>query len=88
MNTKLIIKNFRVFDENGVNIEIKSMTILTGCNSSGKSTIVKAAFLLNSFMKQVNNAIKNGEVIELHKYKIDFTSYHNIFLKDLRQGDF
>ncbi len=80
MNTKLIIKNFRVFDDNGVSINIKPMTILTGCNSSGKSTIVKAAFLLNSFMKQVNNAIENGEKIELHKYKIDFTGYPNNLL--------
>ncbi|MBP3833059.1 MAG: DUF3696 domain-containing protein [Bacteroidaceae bacterium] len=80
MNTKLIIKNFRVFDENGVNIEIKPMTILTGCNSSGKSSIVKAAFLLNSFMKQISDAIENGEEIELNKYKIDFTSYPNNLL--------
>ena len=56
MNTKLIIKNFRVFDENGATIDLKPLTILTGCNSSGKSSIVKAAFLLNSFMKQVSNA--------------------------------
>ena len=80
MNNKLIIKNFRVFDDNGVIIDIKPMTILTGCNSSGKSSIVKAAFLLNSFMKQINNAIVNKEKIELHKYKIDFTSYPNNLL--------
>ena len=80
MNTQLAIKNFRVFDENGVRIDIKPLTILTGCNSSGKSSIVKAAFLLNSFMKQVNIAIENGEEIELSKYKLDFTSYPNNLL--------
>lgn len=80
MNTQLTIKNFRVFDENGVAIDIKPMTILTGCNSSGKSSIVKAAFLLNTFMKQVNNAIENGEKIELNKYKLDFTGYPNNLL--------
>lgn len=80
MNTQLAIKNFRVFDENGVRIDIKPLTILTGCNSSGKSSIVKAAFLLNSFMKQVNIAIENGEEIELSKYKIDFTGYPNNLL--------
>ncbi len=80
MNTKLLIKNFRVFDENGVSIDIKPLTILTGCNSSGKSSIVKAAFLLNSFMKQVNTAIEKGEKIELSKYKLDFTQYPNNLL--------
>ena len=80
MNTKFTIKNFRVFDENGVSIDIRPLTILTGCNSSGKSSIVKAAFLLNSFMKQVNKAIENGEEIELSKYKIDFTGYPNNLL--------
>ena len=58
MNNKLIIKNFRVFDDNGVIIDIKPMTILTGCNSSGKSSIVKAAFLLNSFMLLYNPIIQ------------------------------
>ena len=80
MNTKFTIKNFRVFDENGVTLDLKPLTILTGCNSSGKSSIVKAAFLLNSFMKQVNKAIENGEKIELSNYKIDFTSYPNNLL--------
>lgn len=80
MNTQLTIKNFRVFDENGVSINIKPLTILTGCNSSGKSSIVKAAFLLNSFMKQVNDAIEKGEKIQLDKYKLDFTGYPNNLL--------
>ena len=80
MNTQLSIKNFRVFDENGVRIDIKPLTILTGCNSSGKSSIVKAAFLLNSFMKQVKEAFENGEKIQLDKYKLDFTGYPNNLL--------
>ena len=80
MNTNFTIKNFRVFDENGVTIDIKPMTILTGCNSSGKSSIVKAAFLLNDFMKQVHNAIEKGEELQLSKYKIDFTTYPNNLL--------
>ena len=80
MNTQLTIKNFRVFDENGVSINIKPLTILTGCNSSGKSSIVKASFLLNSFMKQINDAIEKGEKLQLDKYKLDFTGYPNNLL--------
>lgn len=80
MNTKFTIKNFRVFDENGVSIDIRPLTILTGCNSSGKSSIVKAAFLLNSLIKQVNKSIEEGEQIQLSKYKLDFTQYPNNLL--------
>lgn len=46
MNTKITIKNFRVFDEDGVTFELNPLTILTGCNSSGKSSMVKAILLL------------------------------------------
>lgn len=42
MNTKYTIKNFRIFDEDGETIDLKPITILTGCNSSGKSSIVKS----------------------------------------------
>ena len=80
MNTKLSIKNFRVFDENGVSFDFNPITILTGSNSSGKSSAVKAIFLLNSFLAQVKKAIVNGETIELEKYKLDFTQYPNNLL--------
>ena len=74
MNTKLTIKNFRVFDENGVTIDLSPITILTGCNSSGKSSIVKAVILLDSFLKQVKemdsklNYLKSGLRKILHSY--------------------
>ncbi len=80
MNTKLTIKNFRVFDERGVSIDINPITILTGSNSSGKSSAVKAIFLLNSFLAQIKKAVANGDSIELEKYKLDFTQYPNNLL--------
>lgn len=80
MNTSLNIKNFRVFDENGVTFELKPITILTGSNSSGKSSVVKAIFLLNSFLSQIKKAIENDDPIELNKYKLDFTTYPNNLL--------
>ena len=55
MNTTLGIKNFRLFDANGVEVDIKPLTILTGCNSSGKSSVVKAIILLNEFLRGVRN---------------------------------
>lgn len=75
MKTNLTVKNFRVFDENGVAFELNPITILTGCNSSGKSSIVKAVLLLDEYLKQIKKAIDNGDKIELNKYKIDFTKY-------------
>ncbi len=69
MNTKLTIKNFRVFDENGVTVDLKPITVLTGCNSSGKSSVVKAALMLNEFWKQQIEKPKTYDV------KIDFSTY-------------
>ena len=80
MKTTLNIKNFRVFDENGVTFELNPVSILTGSNSSGKSSVVKAIFLLNSFLSQIKRAIENGNPIELDKYKLDFTTYPNNLL--------
>lgn len=75
MKTKLRIKNFRVFDENGAIFDLNPITILTGSNSSGKSSAVKAIILLNGFLSQVKKAIDNDEPVELQNYKLDFTKY-------------
>ena len=77
MNTTLTIKNFRVFDENGVDVQISPVTILTGCNSSGKSSIVKSILLLDSFLKQIKHAYNIGDPIMLESYKLDFNTYPN-----------
>lgn len=52
MKNRFTIKNFRVFDKKGATIDIAPMTFLVGCNSSGKSSIVKALFLLKTFFQQ------------------------------------
>ena len=75
MKTRLNIKNFRIFDEDGAIFELNPITILTGCNSSGKSTMVKAVMLLNSFLSQIKKDIDNNNEVELSKYKLDFTQY-------------
>ena len=80
MNTILTIKNFRVFDENGVDVKLSPLTILTGCNSSGKSSIVKSVLLLDSFLKQIRKDHENGDPIRLSAYKLDFSTYPNNLL--------
>lgn len=61
MNTTLGLKNFRVFEGEVDNIDLRPITILTGCNSSGKSSIVKATILLNNVLPQ----IKSGKEVHL-----------------------
>ena len=40
------LKNFRSFGEEGADFELAPITVLTGCNSAGKSSLVKALMLL------------------------------------------
>ena len=62
MNTKFTVKNFRSFDEEGATFEIAPITLLTGCNSSGKSSLVKSMVLLSKFIQQMkDNYQKNGD---------------------------
>ena len=58
MNNLYTIKNFRVFDEKGATLSIKPITILTGCNSSGKSSIVKSIVLLDTYIKGLKERFK------------------------------
>ena len=49
MNTNPIfsLKNFRSFGEEGADFELAPITVLTGCNSAGKSSLVKALMMLS-----------------------------------------
>ena len=61
MKTTLGLKDFRIFDEKGASVHINPLTVLTGCNSSGKSSIVKALILLNEFLKGVRESTPGAE---------------------------
>ena len=41
------LKNFRSFGEENADFELAPITVLTGCNSAGKSSLVKALMLLS-----------------------------------------
>lgn len=54
LKTQFSLKNFRVFDnKQGATFNLTPITILTGCNSSGKSSVVKAILLLRDFFEQL-----------------------------------
>ena len=54
------IKNFRAFDAQGATFTISPITILTGTNSSGKSSMVKSMLLLNNYLTALKAAYKQG----------------------------
>lgn len=69
------VKNFRIFDEEGVKLDMAPITILTGCNSSGKSSFVKSMLLVNNILKELarDGKLRSG-------IKLDFTEKPNNLL--------
>jgi len=59
MNTDYSIKNFRVFDSKGADFNIRPITILTGANSSGKSSMVKSIRLLSKWISAVREEFRS-----------------------------
>ena len=55
MNIKYTIKNFKTFDKEGAEFDIRPITLLTGCNSSGKSSAVKSILALETFLSAIKN---------------------------------
>lgn len=77
---KYSLKNFRVFNQDGVTLDMRPITILTGCNSSGKSSIVKSMVLLDSFFNSLRRDADMGLPLKLSEYKLDFSSRPNNML--------
>lgn len=75
MKTNYRIKSFRAFGEEGANIHLTPLTILTGCNSSGKSSIAKSILLLDTFLSKVKRAINDKAPIDFENNILDFSEY-------------
>lgn len=71
MNT-YTLRNFRVFNNEGATFNIAPLTILTGCNSSGKSSVTKSMMLLRPFFKAICEDIKSGKFNYFSDYTLDF----------------
>ncbi|MBS9766111.1 MAG: DUF3696 domain-containing protein [Flavobacteriaceae bacterium] len=65
MNTKISIKNFRIFKDY-VDFELKPITILTGTNSSGKSSFIKALKLLQNNIDSCKKTPSNFDKLEFN----------------------
>ncbi len=66
------LKNFRVFDEQGATIKVAPLTILTGCNSGGKSSITKSMMLMQPFFHKLCEDIQSGNFRYFSDYQLDF----------------
>lgn len=57
------LKNFRSFGEEGADFELAPITILTGCNSSGKSSLVKALILMSLQPYDTKGKVALGAIV-------------------------
>ncbi len=79
MNNKFRLHNFRVFDDKGAEFEIAPITVLTGCNSSGKSSVFKSLMLLQESFEKFRNNYLNGNPTFLNQIELQFNKgKHNL----------
>lgn len=79
MNNKYKLHNFRVFDKKGAEFEIAPITILTGCNSSGKSSLAKSMILLDEFFKKMISDYIHKRNFDIRNYGLTFDEgRHNL----------
>lgn len=79
---KFGLKNFRVFNDQGVDFDIAPITIITGQNSSGKSSMFKSLMLLNNTLSNLGeNYISEGRNYNPLELKLNFhEGRHNLGL--------
>ena len=88
MKSTIGIKNFRSFDSEGCSISLNPISILTGTNSSGKSSFVKGILALNGFLEQFNaNGIIENCFLDLSKKEYQLGTYSNVLNKKASLGD-
>ena len=66
----LTLQNFRTYKER-TSIDLAPITILTGKNNAGKSTIFKSLLLLSDYLNSDNQFILEFDGPNAHKHKID-----------------
>lgn len=88
MITGLIVKNYRIFDKEHF-IELKPLTLFTGTNNSGKSSILNIFNILKlifhkdqSLANLYENGIDNELIKEFNKYYGGFENLFNNTIED------
>lgn len=80
---KLGFKNFRRFTELSP-LSIGSLTLLSGGNNSGKSTIVKAAMLAINYLKTPK--INANTIINMRQYRKFFFDIENVYVSSFSRA--
>lgn len=79
---KYTVKNFKVFDEEGATFDLRPITILTGANNSGKSSVVKSMALLDRLIRNWQDEYSSLKTIYLENKKLDFSQSSQLALGD------
>ena len=81
------VKNFRSYGERGVQFVMAPITILTGCNSSGKSSLVKAQLLLGEVLKQIRKqGSLNGVELNVADKELKMGRFDKVVHNQLKDG--
>ena len=78
MNPVFSLKNFRSFGEEGADFELAPITVLTGCNSAGKSSMAKALMLLS----QMPNRGVLSPALKLYSKNLGLGNYEKVLHKN------
>lgn len=88
MNPIFSLKNFRSFGENGADFELAPITVLTGCNSAGKSSLVKALVLLGKNAKGYSNSeLLPSFDLKASSFDLKLGGYNNIVHSLNKEGE-
>ena len=77
------LKNFRSFGEKGADFELAPITVLTGCNSAGKSSMVKALLLLN---KMPQNRFEKTPELKVYSKELGLGKFDKILNHQSKDG--
>ena len=84
MNPVFSPKNFRSFGEEGADFELAPITILTGCNSAGKSSMAKALVLLS---RMPNHRRVVSPSLKLYAKDLRFGNYEKVLHKNAADNE-
>lgn len=81
------IKNFRSYGEQGAQFVMAPITILTGCNSSGKSSLVKAQLLLGEVLKRIRkHGSLNGVELNVADKELKLGRFDKVVHNQVKEG--
>jgi len=84
MNPIFSLKNFRSFGEEGADFELAPITVLTGCNSAGKSSMAKALVLLS---RMPNHRRVVSPSLKLYANDLRLGNYEKVLHKDAADNE-